>query len=781
MPTVGQSIPHDSAAGHVTGQAHYTDDQRAVDGELWIECVGSPCASGTITRIHLDEAKQLPGVVAILTHRDIPGANAWGPIFHDEPVLAAGRVDYIGQPVVIIAAQSREIARAARKLVLIECSAQKPILTIEEAIEAGSFLAQPLKIERGDVDGGLRAAPHTLSGPIQINGQEQFYFESQSCIAYPGEDGQIKVHSSTQNPTETQIVLAQVLGVRMSQVICECKRMGGGFGGIETQSVLPACFAALVAAKTGRSARIIYTKDDDMRITGKRHAYRVNYRVGFDDAGRILALEFDFVSNGGSFCDLSTSILERTLLHADNAYYLPNARFLGRIARTHLPPNTAFRGFGGPQAVASIESVIEDIAHNLGKDALDVRRLNLYGDPPRDTTPYGQIVREHVLTETLDQLRTSSDYTNRRASIERFNASSRTQLKGIAMTLVKFGISFTTKFLNQGNALVNVYEDGSIQVSTGGTEMGQGLNIKIRQLVADEVGVSIDRVMMMTTSTEKNPNTSPTAASASTDLNGAAALDACRQIRSRMAEFAARWLAIPELGMEPSSSNIHFENDEVFDDRNPENRLTIGNFCHAARRNRIDLAARGFYATPGVDFNRQTGKGNPFFYYTTGAAVAEVTIDRFTGSCVVDRIDMLMDIGRSINPAVDLGQMIGGFVQGMGWCTAEELRYGSKGELLSYSPTTYKIPAITDIPAIFNVATIDNPHHQRNIRRSKAVGEPPLMLGVCVWAAVKQALSFESRGQSVPLKLPATHEEVLMCLRRMTSAPRVADPAVGAP
>lgn len=781
MPHVGRSIAHDSAAGHVTGQALYIDDQRAVDGELWVECVGSPCACGTITRIHLDDAKQLAGVVAILTHRDIPGSNAWGPIFHDEPVLAANRVDYIGQPVVIIAAQSREIARAARKLVRIDCNMERPILTIEEAIAAKSFLAQPLKIERGDVDAALAAAPHTLTGLIEINGQEQFYFESQACIAYPGEDGQVKVHSSTQNPTETQIVLAQVLGVRMSQIVCECKRMGGGFGGKETQSVLPACFASLVAAKTGRTARIIYTKDDDMRITGKRHAYRVNYRVGFDDDGRILGLEFDFASNGGSFCDLSTSILERTLLHADNAYFIENARFLGRIGRTNLPPNTAFRGFGGPQAVASIESVIEDIAHKLEKDSLEVRRLNLYGESPRDTTPYGQIVREHVLAQTLDQLRATSDYAARREAVASFNATSRTQLKGIALTPVKFGISFTTKFLNQGNALVNVYEDGSVQVSTGGTEMGQGLNVKIRQLVADEMGISIDRVMMMTTSTEKNPNTSPTAASASTDLNGAAAVEACQQIRTRMAEFAARWLALPELGMEPSPSNIHFENDEVFDDRNPQNRVPIGKFCHTARRNRVDMAARGFYATPGVDFNRQTGKGNPFFYYTTGAAVAEVTIDRFTGSYVVDRIDILMDIGKSINPAVDLGQMIGGFVQGMGWCTAEELRYGGKGELLSYSPTTYKIPAITDIPAIFNVATIDNPHHQRNVRQSKAVGEPPLMLGVCVWAAVKHALSFESRGQTVALKLPATHEEVLLCLQRMTDFKLATAPGKKAP
>ncbi|MBI1368481.1 MAG: xanthine dehydrogenase molybdopterin binding subunit [Planctomycetes bacterium] len=764
MPTFGKPIPHDSATGHVTGSALFIDDCPPMSGELFVDFVGAPCASGVIKRIDVSKALSAPGVAAVLTHEDIPGRNLWGPIFHDEPILVADRISYLHQPVAIIAAESREAARAARSLVTIEVDEDKPILTIDEAIERESFLASPLKIERGDVESALASAPHTLSGVFRNKGQEQFYLESQAAIAYPGEDGQVRVVSSTQNPTETQIVLAEVLGVPMSRVVCECKRMGGGFGGKETQSVPAACFAALVAMRTGRSARVVYTKDDDMHITGKRHAYRTGYRVGFDEDGRVLAVDFDFVSDGGAFCDLSTSVLERTLLHSDNAYYLPTARLRGWIARTNTPPNTAFRGFGGPQAIIAIEAIMSDIAHALGRDPADIRRINLYGEAPRNVTPYGQIVRDHVIVETADRIRQTSNYDTRRRAAMDFNARSKTHLKGVAMTPVKFGISFTTRFLNQGNALVNVYEDGSVQVSTGGTEMGQGLNVKIRQIVADEFGIAVERVQMMTTSTEKNANTSPTAASASTDLNGTAAANACEEIKARMAQFAATLLAAPQRGLTAEPAAIRFADDHVHDERDPSQRIAFTKFCHAARRARVDLGARGFYATPGVDFNRQTGQGSPFLYYTTGAAVAEVTIDRFTGATVVDRIDVLMDIGRSINPGVDRGQIIGGFVQGMGWCTTEDLCYDARGELLSHSPTTYKIPDITDIPAVFNVDTIGNPRHVVNIRRSKAVGEPPLMLGICVWAAVKEALNAQSKNGPVALPAPATGEVVLMTL-----------------
>jgi xanthine dehydrogenase large subunit len=649
----------------------------------------------------------------------------------------------------------------------------------------------------------MAAAPRRLSGVFHNLGQEQFYLESQAAIAYPGEAGQVVVHSSTQGPTETQHVVAQALGLSMHQVVCICKRMGGGFGGKETQANIPAALATLVAVKTGRSARLIYSKDDDMRSTGKRHAYRAEWEVGFDDEGRILAYKVQFYSDGGAAADLSTSVMERTMLHADNAYYLPNVDFRGRVCFTNYPPNTAFRGFGGPQGMAAMENVIHEIARYLSKrsalpgvqsrdrqgaepavashngqpasdgsrqapqepiDALTVQLRNLYGTDERNITPYGQIVKKNHLPEIVTTLAERCDYRQRLQNIEAANATDRLWLRGLAISPVKFGISFTTKFLNQANALVNVYMDGTVQVSTGGTEMGQGLHVKIRQLVADEFGLAIEQVLIMPTSTEKNHNTSPTAASASTDLNGAAALDACRQIKARMAAYAARRFASLELGLIDSPTHVAFENGFIYDMRCPSQRMSFGEFCTAARRDRIDLGVRGFYATPGVDYNRETGRGNPFFYFTQGAAAAEVKIDRFTGELTVPRVDLLIDIGRSINPGVDMGQITGGFVQGLGWVTGECLVYNERGELLSHSPTTYKIPAITDVPPIFNCDLFLNDDNVENVASSKAVGEPPLMHALCVWTAVKHALGCVSHAAATELTLPATGEEILRCL-----------------
>ncbi len=649
---------------------------------------------------------------------------------------------------------------------------QPALLSIDAAITAKSWLGPQKKIARGDVDAAFASAPHELSGVFESGGQEQFYFESQAALAIPGEFGQMRVISSTQNPTETQSVVAEALGLGLHQVICECKRMGGGFGGKETQSSIPAMLAALVAHHTGRAARIVYGKTADMCVTGKRHAYKSWWKVAFDDEGRLLGLAVEFYSNGGAFADLSTSVMERTLFHADNAYFLPAARVTGQACRTNLPPNTAFRGFGGPQGVAVIENILQEIAQELGLDAFDVRRVNLYrdGDETCNTTHYGQVVREHVMAETFSELEKSSDYRLRMAMIEEFNALHPTLVKGLAISAIKFGISFTTKFLNQGNALVNVFMDGTVQVSTGGTEMGQGLNTKIRQLVADEFGLDIDRVLMLATSTEKNINTSPTAASAGTDLNGAAALEACRQIKERMIEYAADvFAAAHELPRDPVQ--VRFAENFVCDARlvDPAARIPFGEFCGRARRERVDLGARGFFATPNIHFDFETGRGNPFFYYTTGAAVCEVTIDLFTGEMSFDRADVLMDIGQQINPGVDRGQVIGGFIQGMGWVTNEELRYDDRGALLSNGPTTYKIPNITDLPPVFNVNFIDNPKHTINVGRSKAVGEPPLMLGIAVWCAAKHALSFVGAGQSLEnpsLRIPATGEELLRCITR---------------
>ncbi|QDU28275.1 Xanthine dehydrogenase molybdenum-binding subunit [Anatilimnocola aggregata] len=764
MKNVGQSIEHDAAQGHVTGTAPFLEDLPLPSDALTLGLVYSPVACGKITSLDLSAAKQVPGVAAIYTAADIPGHNYFGPHFRDEPVLADQQVLYVGQPVAVIAAESAHAITLARAQIILNIEAQEPILSIERAIKLERFIGPGRRIARGDTRTAIAAAPRKLAGVFHCGGQEQFYLESQAAIAYPGEQGQVIVHSSTQNPTEVQHVVAEALGVAQHQVVCLCKRMGGGFGGKETQAVLPAVLAALVAQKTGRTARLVLTKDEDMCSTGKRHEYRVEWEVGFDLQGKIEGVRANFFSNGGASADLSLAVLERSLLHFDNSYYLPHVEMVGKVCFTNFPSNTAFRGFGGPQGMIAIENIIHEIARDLNVDPYEVQLNNLYGTEDRNTTPYGQLVRKNHLPEIMSQLAATSQYRERRQAIEAQNKSDVLLLRGIAIMPMKFGISFTTKFLNQGNALVNIYTDGTIQVSTGATEMGQGVNTKIRQLVADEFGIGYDRVLLMPTSTEKNPNTSPTAASASTDLNGTAAVRACETLRGRLAELAAKKLASVELGLTESPECVIFEAGLVFDRRNPAAKLTFGQLCLQARLERIDLGARGFYATPGVDYNRETGRGNPFLYYTMGAAVAEVEIDRFTGSLRVPRVDLLMDIGRSINPAVDRGQIIGGFIQGMGWATAECLVYNERGELLSHSPTTYKIPAITDLPPVLRCDLFENNDNDENVARSKAVGEPPLMLAISVWTAVKQALS--QAVETEDLRLPATGEEILRQLYR---------------
>jgi xanthine dehydrogenase large subunit len=770
MSSLGKPVPHDSALGHVTGQAPYIDDLRRMTGELYVGFVGSPVAAGQLLNVDVSAALAIPGVVGCYTAADVPGHNMFGIVVTDEPFLAEGEVLYVGQPVAVVAAESADALEKGRKAVKVECRATEPFFDLAESIRHKKFLGPCRRIARGDVDVELAASPYRISGEFTSGGQEQFYLESQAAIAYPGECGQMVVHSSTQNPTEIQALVAEMLGVGQHEVVCECKRMGGAFGGKESQAAIPAMMVALVAHKTGRPARVIYNKDDDMRVTGKRHAYHSQWEVGFGDDGRIHALRVAFYSNGGASTDLSLAVMERTLLHTDNCYFLPHVELTGQVCFTNLPSNTAFRGFGGPQAMVVIENILETIAEKLGLDAYDVRTRNLYGVGERNVTPYGQVFERNHLPEIFATLAARSQYRKRRDEVARFNDASRTHVRGLALTGVKFGISFTTKFLNQGNALVNVYTDGTVQVSTGATEMGQGVNVKIRQLVADEFGLDVDRVVLMTTSTEKNINTSPTAASAGTDLNGAAAVRACRAIKRRLRRFAATQLADRAAGVSPSALHVHFRDNHVIDTRRPDARISFAQLCADARRDRVDLGARGFYATPGVDFNRETGQGTPFFYYTQGAAVAEVEVDRFTGELRVPRADLLIDIGRSINPGVDRGQIIGGFIQGMGWVTAEALIYDAKGDLLSHSPTTYKIPAITDVPEVFNVATFDNKDNVRNVYRSKAVGEPPLMLAIAVWAAAKNALAYVSPESAARLQLPATGEEMLRCLTLATTA-----------
>jgi xanthine dehydrogenase large subunit len=726
---VGTDVPHDSARGHVTGESMYVDDLPPQAGELLVDFVMSPHAHARIRSVDVEAARGVPGVHGIYTYKDL-AHNCFGPIIRDEPLLAEDVCTFRGQPIVVIAAENRAALNAAKRAVVIDFEVLQPILTIEEAIAAESFIGHPRRIARGDADAALASAEHVLEGVFENQGQDHFYLESQAALVWPGEYGQLTVLSSTQHPTEVQEVIAHLLGIGMHQVVVQTKRMGGAFGGKESQATHPAAMAALVATRLRRPARIAYDKDSDMHATGKRHPFRNRYRVGFTALGEIVALKVELHSDGGAYADLSPAVLARAMTHAENAYFIPNIEIRGRVCRTNMPPNTAFRGFGGPQGVATMENILEEIAAFLGKDALDVRRINCYGDEPRNTTPYGQPVENNTLPRLFDELSAKVDYAARAEEVRRFNETSKTHLRGLALTAVKFGISFNTKFLNQANALVNVYLDGTVQVSTGATEMGQGVNTKIRQLVAEELRVPLERVIVMVTSTEKNNNTSASAASSAADLNGSAAVDACRRIRARLDDVAKR----------------HGE-DKSFDD-----------LVHIAYRERVSLGERGFYATQGIDWSDEAGRGNPFLYFTMGTACAEVLIDRFTGDLKVERVDVLLDIGRPINPGVDRGQCVGGFIQGMGWVTTEDLRYSQSGELLSHSPTTYKIPNINDLPPRFSLEWIehDNPV---NLYGSKAVGEPPLLTAISVWCAVKHAL--RSVTAMPRLKLPATNEEIL--------------------
>jgi xanthine dehydrogenase large subunit len=761
MALLGQSLPHDSAREHVTGEALYLDDLPPLAKELRVDFVGSPVAHGRIRRVDVTRASAVDGIAAVFTHAEVPGANTFGPVFHDEELLASEFCQYLGQPMVVLAGTSKAALASAKQAVAIEVDALPAVLTIDDAIAKRQFLGKPRRIQRGDVAAAFASAEHLLEGTFTSGGQEHFYLEPQSALAIPGEAGQITVHSSTQNPTEIQALVARCLGLGQHQVVCVCRRMGGAFGGKETQAAQVALLAALVAFKTRRPARLALSCDQDMQTTGKRHPYQSNYRVSFTSDARITGLAIDFFSNGGCSADLSLAVMERTLLHAENAYYVPRAAFTGTVCRTNLPSNTAFRGFGGPQAVAVMENIIEEIATYLGLDAYEVRRQNCYGTQERNVTPYVQVVAHNTLPALFEELAHSASYKERLADIQAFNSSALAgasyRLRGISLVPVKFGISFTRRTLNQASALVNIYLDGTIQVSTGGTEMGQGLNSKIRQLVADAFGLPATAVLVMPTSTEKNNNSSPTAASASTDLNGTAALRACEALRERLAEIAAKHFAC-------SATDVRFEDGGVLDRRRTDVTIGFQALVRLAHEQRVSLGERGFYATPDIDFNWDSGQGKPFYYFTSGCAVAEVLIDRLTGDLKVPRVDLLMDFGRSINPAIDRGQVIGGFIQGMGWVTTEDLRHGATGELWTHSPTTYKVPNVTDVPPVFNVALLDH-ENPVNLYGSKAVGEPPLLLAVSVWTAVKHALSFVSGGQVPKLNLPATNEEIL---RRLT-------------
>ena len=804
QPQPKSSLPHDSAHLHVSGRSEYVDDRPVLSNELHLEVVYATEAHAKIRKLDTKAARALPGVAGVFTAADLH-ENRWGTIFKDQPLLAEDEVRFNGECLAVIAAETREIARRARDLVKVEYSLLEPILTIDQAREKKSFIGSHRKIERGDVDGALKSARHKLEGVAVIRGADHFYLESQASVAYPIEGGQIEVHSSSQHPTETQHVVAHALGIPQSQVVCVVKRMGGAFGGKESQAAPFAAYAALVAHKLGRPARVVLTKDDDMVTTGKRNPFQNRYRVGFDDGGRITALDAELFSDGGAYADLSTSIMERAMLHIDNAYFIPNLRVTGQVCRTNFHPHTAFRGFGGPKGVATIERIIEEIAHRLGLDPLDVRRANCYS-PGRDVTHFGQKVENNVLPELFERLEEESGYRERRRDIDAHNeralkGAGPRVLRGLSLTPVKFGISFTTRFLNQANALVIVHRDGSIQVTTGATEMGQGVYGRIAEIVASELGLGRASVTIMPTRTDKNANTSPTAASSGTDLNGAAALLGTRKIKARLSELAVKLLKIPEArwarhtaglgteneievgrsfeprGDDPNEGGewssglatfhgIRFENGDVFHESDPSHKMTFAALVNEAYHNRISLSDYAHYKIPGLSFNKLTGEGNAFLYFTMGAALSEVSLAMDTGEVKVQRVDLIMDLGRPVNEGLDLGQVTGGFVQGMGWVTTEKLFYNRKGFLVSHSPSTYKIPNVQDTPRVFNVRLLANDRNIANVRGTKTSGEPPLLLALSVWTAVHDALAcLPAYRDSYPaLELPATQEQVLRAM-----------------
>jgi xanthine dehydrogenase large subunit len=777
--SAGSDQKHDSAVTHVTGESIFIDDRPELRGELHVGVVGSPVACGILKGIDAREALRHPDCAGVFTSADLH-ARKWGTIVHEQPILVEREIGYREEAVCLVASRRRESLPELIQRVKLDIEERPGVFTIDEAKKAGSVIYRAVKaFEQGDPDQALLRAPHRLKGTLKIGGQEHFYMESQAAVAYPLEQGQIEVHSSTQHPSETQRVVAEALGIPFHQVVCVVKRMGGGFGGKESQSAPIAAYAALVAHKLGRPARVILTKDQDMMLTGKRHPFQNEFEVGFDEEGRILALCAVLQSDGGAYADLSSSILERAMFHLDGAYFLPNVRIEGVCYRTHNHSNTAFRGFGGPQGTMTIESILEDIAQRLGKDAAAVRRINLYqGD--RLKTPYGQILENNLLPEIHDRLLRSSEYERRLQEISRHNQARNGTLRGISLTATKFGIAFTARFLNQANALVNLHLDGTVQVSTGATEMGQGVNTKIQQLVAHAFGIPTDAVRLMPTSTEKNHNTSPTAASSGSDLNGAAALQAVDQIKSALVAVAWQMLArrdstvpVPathSAEIEPDAggklSDFTFHDGRVIENRGGRS-FSLRELIHAAYQNRISLGAYAHYKTPELGFDKTTVQGKAFSYFTQGMGVTEVEINEYTGELKVLRADILMDLGRSINPGIDRGQVTGAYVQAMGWVTTENLIYDEKRRLLTHSPTTYKIPNVQDTPRDFRVDFIENPGNPKNVHGSKAVGEPPFLLGIGAWTAAKHALSYRASGRPVHLASPATGEEILMELTHL--------------
>lgn len=765
--TPGQGTVHESAARHVSGQAVYIDDMTMPKGSLHAYVGLSSIAHGIVSSLCLTAVREAAGVVDVITRDEVPGIVDIGPVFPGDPLMVGvgDTVEFHGQVLFAVAATSYAAARRAARLAKVCYEPLPACLSIEEGLAAENFVRPTHHQRRGDSQAGLKRAAHRLRGEMQIGGQEQMYLEGQASLCIPEEDGGMLVYSSTQNPTEGQKLVAQVLGVDLHQVTVDTRRMGGAFGGKETHANQWACLAAILAQRNRRAVKLRLARAEDMRATGKRHHFLSHYHVGFDGQGQIQALDLVLAGGCGMSADLSDAIVDRAMFHSDNAYYLPDVVITGHRVKTNTVSNTAFRGFGGPQGMVAIEDVIDAIARHRGMDPLDVRKHNLYNaETGRDTTHYGQRVEQEVLPALIDRLERSSDYRNRRELIRAFNKRNEVLRRGLALTPVKFGISFTVQHLNQAGALLHVYTDGSIQLNHGGTEMGQGLYTKVAQLVAEELQVDIEHIRCTATRTDKVPNTSPTAASSGSDINGMAAAAAARKIRKRLRDFACKHFAVDE-------ASVRFLRNRVAVGKRV---FSFAEFVSLAYRHRISLSATGFYRTPKIHYDRETATGRPFFYFANGAAVSEVLVDTLTGEYRVERVDICHDVGNSINPAIDVGQIEGGFVQGMGWLTTEELTWDDSGRLTTVGPATYKIPAISDTPGTFNVELFpDSPNTEATIFRSKAVGEPPLMLAISVWSAIRDAIASLADYKIHPsLNTPATPERVLMAceaLRRKES------------
>jgi xanthine dehydrogenase large subunit len=754
---VGTALPHDSAHLHVSGRAAYTDDLPEPRDLLHVAVGMSAKAHARLRSIDLSDVLDAEGVVDVCLAADIPGENNCGPIVHDEEILAADTVEYVGQAIFAVAARTVEQARRAAQLAKIEYEELEPILDPLTAVEKDSFVLPSETLTRGDPAAAITGAPRRLQRRITIGGQDQFYLEGHISMCTPQEDGALLVYSSTQHPDEVQHLVAKATARAAKDVVCICRRIGGAFGGKESQAATIACIAALMTVRTGRSCKLRLDRDVDMIMTGKRHDFVVDYDVGFDETGRIRGIDFSFASRCGISADLSGPVNDRMMFHSDNAYFLDNVNIESHRCKTNTVSNTAFRGFGGPQGMFAIEYAIDDIARTLGMDPLEVRRRNYYGVGERDVTHYGQTVEDNILDLVTDKLETDADYRRRRAAVREFNRANTVLKRGIALTPVKFGISFTSTHLNQAGALVHVYRDGTVHLNHGGTEMGQGLYIKVAQVVADELGVPVSAIRINAADTSKVPNASATAASSGSDMNGKAAQIAARKIRTRLTEFAARHFSVNESAVDFGDGRVSAGTET----------LDFAELVQLAWFERVSLSATGFYKTPKINYDRSTSSGRPFFYYAYGAAVTEVVVDTLTGENRIVRVDIVHDCGDSLNPAMDLGQVEGGFVQGAGWLTSEELWWNDAGELQTHAPSTYKIPTCSDLAPEFNVTLLENAANREDtIYRSKAVGEPPFMLAISVFHAIRDAIATD--GNPLPaLDAPATPEAILRAIEGM--------------